>query len=449
MNQSLAMNSLETQRELDRIVSLLLDKAREFGADEAEVDAGYTNGLSTTVRLGETETIEFHRDKGVGITVFFNKAKGSASTSDTTENALIETVRAACEIAKFTQADPCNGLADRKDLATSIPDLDLYHPWDIDAEAAIELAKKCEDIGRSLDKRITNSEGASISTTSTMHVYGNSNGFLAGYPTTSHSLSLVLIAKQEDAMQRDYWYTTSRYPDGMESLQAVAQKACERTVRRLGARRLVTRKAPVIFSAELATGLLGSFIGAISGGSLYRKTSFLVDSLGKNIFPAFMQIREEPHLKRELGSAPFDDEGVATCARDIIKDGVLQGYVLGSYSARKLGMHTTGNSGGVHNLRIKTGDKDLRALMRAMGTGLLVTELIGHGVNILTGDYSRGASGFWVEDGEIQYPVEEITVAGNLRDMFKNIVEIGNDIERRSSFHTGSWLLEEMMIAGE
>jgi len=449
MTQSLAMNSLETQRELDRIVSLLLDKARDFGADEAEVDAGYTNGLSTTVRLGETETIEFHRDKGVGITVFFNKAKGSASTSDTTEKALIETVRAACEIAKFTQADPCNGLADRKDLATHIPDLDLYHPWDIDAEAAIEIAKKCEDMGRSLDKRITNSEGASISTTSTMHVYGNSNGFLAGYPTTSHSLSLVLIAKQEDVMQRDYWYTASRYPEGMESLQVIAQKACERTVRRLGARRLVTRKAPVIFSAELATGLLGSFISAISGGSLYRKTSFLVDSLGKNIFPAFMQIREEPHLKRELGSAPFDDEGVVTRARDIIKDGVLQSYVLGSYSARKLGMHTTGNSGGVHNLRIKTGDKDLRALIRAMGTGLLVTELIGHGVNILTGDYSRGASGFWVEDGEIQYPVEEITVAGNLRDMFKNIVEIGNDIERRSSFHTGSWLMAEMMIAGE
>ena len=450
MTQSaLITDPLETQRELDRIVSLLLDKARDFGATQAEVDVGFGNGLSTTVRLGETDTIEFHRDKGVGITVYFGKAKGSASTSDTTEKALIETVHAACNIAKYTQADEYNGLADPQDLAINIPDLDLFHPWNIDAERAVELAKKCEEIGRSLDKRITNSEGASISTSAGVHVYGNSNGFLAGYPTTSHSLSLVLIAKQNDMMQRDYWYTSARYPEGLEAIESVAQKACERTVRRLGARKLSTRKAPVIFSAELATGLIGSFLAAIRGSNLYRKSTFLLDSLGKPIFPSFMQIREEPHLKRELGSAPFDDEGVVTRARNIVSDGVLQGYVLSSYSARKLGMQTTGNAGGVHNLRLKTSDKNLEQLLRDMGTGLLVTELIGHGINILTGDYSRGASGFWVEQGEIQYPVEEITVAGNLRDMFKSIVAIGNDIDKRSTFHTGSWLLEEMMIAGE
>lgn len=445
----LTINPLEAQRELDRIVSMLLDKAQEFGASAAEVDAAFTEGLSTTVRLGETETIEFHRDKGIGITVFFGNSQGSASTADTTEKALIDAVRAACEMAKFTEADVCNGLADPKDLATNIPDLDLFHPWKITPQDAIDLAKKCEDLGRNLDKRITNSEGASVSTTASMHVYGNTNGFLAGYPTTGHSLSLTLIAKQQDAMQRDYWFTAACYPDGMESAQRVAQQACDRTVRRLGARKLTTRKAPVIFSAELASGLISCFINAISGKNLYRKSTFLLDSLGKPIFPSFMHLREEPHLARELGSAPFDSEGVATRSRDILKDGILQGYVLGSYSARKLGLRTTGNSGGVHNLRLHTSNQDFHTLLRTMGTGLVVTELIGHGINIMTGDYSRGASGFWVENGAIQYPVEEITVAGNLRDMFSRLVAIGNDIDTRGSYHTGSWLIEEMTIAGE
>lgn len=443
------LDPLTLQRELDSMVSLLLSEARTLGASQAEVDVAVSNGLSTSVRMGETETIEFHRDKGVGITVYFGKCKGSASTSDTTEEALRETVRAACEIAKYTQPDECNGLADPQDLAINIPDLDLYHPWDIDAAKAIEMGKTCELLGRDADKRISNSEGATVTTSAGIHVYGNTHGFLSGYATTNHSISLVLIAKHADTMQRDYWYSTASFPQGLDSLETIAQKACERTVRRLGARRLSTRKAPVLFSSDLATGLLSSFIGAIRGSALYRKASFLVDSLGKSVFPSFMQIREEPHLKRELGSAPFDDEGVATRSRDIIRDGILQGYVLSSYSARKLGMHTTGNAGGIHNLRLKTSDYSLEALLKEMNTGLLVTELIGHGVNILTGDYSRGASGFWVENGEIQYPVEEITIAGNLADIFKRLVLIGNDIDKRTSFHTGSWLIEEMTIAGE
>lgn len=447
--QAVADPGLPSLDELKASVQRVLDEAKQQGATSAEAGITLDIGLSVTVRLGEVETLEFHRDRGVGVTVYFDQRKGSASSSDLSERAIRETVRAACDIARYTHADECSGLADPARLATEIPELDLYHPWGVTAEQGIELARTCEAAAREFDPRISNSEGATLSSHDGMRVYGNSHGFLAGYPSSRHSISASVIAEQDGAMQRDYWYTVSRLADRLEDAAAVGRRAAERTVRRLAGRRLGTRQVPVIYSAELAGGLFRSFVGAIRGGSLYRKSSFLLDHLGKPVFPDWMRIHEQPHIPQALGSAPFDSEGVTTVARDLITAGVLQGYVLDSYSARKLGMETTGNAGGVHNLTVEPGDKDFAALLKEMGTGLVITELMGQGVNIVTGDYSRGAAGFWVENGEIQYPVEEITVAGNLKDMFRSIVAVGNDVDLRGNIRTGSVLIEKMTIAGE
>lgn len=440
--------SLPDKTRLEALVREILAEAQVQGASAAEAGVSFDVGLSVTVRLGEVETLEYHRARGLGVTVYFGQRKGSASTSDISPAAVRETVRAACGIARYTAEDACAGLADPERLAREIPDLELDHPWNITAERAIELARECEDTARAADARITNSEGASVATHRSLRVYGNSNGFIGGYPSTRHSISCTVVARQGDRMQRDYWYSVAREHAGLESPAAVGRRAAERTVRRLGGRKLATCKAPVLFVPELARGLLGHFVGAIRGASLYRKASFLLDHLGKQVFPPYLRIHEQPHLKRALGSAPFDNEGVATQARDVVRDGRLEGYVLDSYAARRLGMQTTGNAGGVHNLTVEPGALDFPGLLREMGTGLLVTELMGQGVSIVTGDYSRGAAGFWVEDGEIQYPVEEITIAGNLRDMFQQVVAVGNDVDTRGSIRTGSWLIESMTIAG-
>lgn len=440
--------SLPDKTRLEALVREILAEAQAQGASAAEAGVSFDVGLSVTVRLGEVEILEYHRARGLGVTVYFGQRKGSASTSDIRPAAVRETVRAACGIARYTAEDACAGLADPERLAREIPDLELDHPWNITAERAIELARECEDTARAADARITNSEGASVATHRSLRVYGNSNGFIGGYPSTRHSISCTVVARQGDRMQRDYWYSVAREPAALESPAAVGRRAAERTVRRLGGRKLATCKAPVLFVPELARGLLGHFVGAIRGASLYRKASFLLDHLGKQVFPSYLRIHEQPHLKRALGSAPFDNEGVATQARDVVRDGRLEGYVLDSYAARRLGMQTTGNAGGVHNLTVEPGALDFPGLLREMGTGLLVTELMGQGVSIVTGDYSRGAAGFWVEDGEIQYPVEEITIAGNLRDMFQQVVAVGNDVDTRGSIRTGSWLIESMTIAG-
>ena len=372
--------------ELESLVQQVLDEAKRLGASASEAGVSLEAGLSVTVRLGEVETLEYHRDRGVGVTVYFGQRKASASTSDFTPKAVRETVRAACDIARYTSADDCAGLADAALMARDIPDLDLCHPWDVDATRAIEIAQRCEAAARTADERISNSEGATLSSHQGLRVYGNSHGFSGGYPSTRHSLSCSVIAGQDEQMQRDYWYTVARRHEEMEAAEQVGSIAAERTLRRLGGRKLGTRQVPIMFAAELATGLFRSFTGAIRGGSLYRKSSFLLDHLGKQVFPDFVHIHEQPHLRGALGSAPFDSEGVATRARDLVADGVLQGYVLDSYSARKLGMQTTGNAGGVHNLSVDSGALDFEALLREMNTGLLVTELMGQGVNMVTGD---------------------------------------------------------------
>jgi PmbA protein len=444
-----AFDPLIRLEELGKAVSHVLEESRRLGASAAEAATHSDRGLAVTVRLGEVETIEHTNDNSLGITVYFGQRKGSASTADLSPAAIRETVEAACNIARYTQEDPCAGLADAGRMASKIPDLDLYHPWDIGVESAIELARACEDAARAHDPRIFNSEGATLNTGSGIGVYGNTHGFLAGYPSTRHSLSCAVVARQEDSMERDYWYTTARAASALEAAEAVGRRAAERTVARLNARRLSTQRAPVLFRADIAPGLLRSFVGAIRGSALYRKASFLLDQLGKPVFPAWVHIHENPLLPAGLASAPFDAEGVATQARDLVSRGVLQSYALDSYSARKLGLESTGNAGGVRNLAIDSGDLDFPALLREMNRGLVVTELMGQGVNPVTGDYSRGASGFWVENGEIQFPVEEITVAGNMRQMFMDLAAVGNDTDHPSSIRTGSWLMDGMMIAGD
>jgi PmbA protein len=430
-------------------VQELLRQAKSKGATAAEVSIGASHGFNVQVRMGEVETIEHNRDKGLAITVYFGQRKGSASTSDTSEEALQNTLNAACHIARFTNEDSYSGLADASLLARNYPDLDLYHPWDLTIEQAVSTAKAVEAQGLQLDKRITNSEGVNISTSSSQHIYANTHGFVGQYSSTYHSMNCSLIAQDASGMQRDYDYTNARDPNDLVSFAVVAKQAAEKTVQRLNARRLATKQAPVIFHADIAGSLLSHFISAIRGGNLYRQSSFLLDQLNKPVFASNVNITEQPHLLKAIGSAPFDSEGVATHPRELVKDGVLQGYVLDSYSARRLGMQTTGNAGGIHNLLIQTSHMNLSELLKAMDTGLLVTELLGQGVNIVTGDYSRGAAGFWVEKGEIQYPVHEITIAGNLRDMFKGLVAVGNDINARGTIRTGSIWLDKMMIAGE
>jgi PmbA protein len=436
--------------ELKDIVALALEEARRAGATQAEADVSLQKGLNVTVRLGEVETIEYQRDRGLGITVYFDGAKGSASSANLTPGAVRDMVTKACTIARHTARDDCAGLADPEDLAREIPDLDLDHPWDISPEQAIELARSCEAAGTAVDRRLTNSEGASVSTHRGVRVYGNSHGFLEGYASSSHSLSCVLLAQEGEDMQRDYWYTAARDPGELGSAESVGRRAAQRAVERLGARKMATRRAPVIFAAELARGFFGHLVAAVRGSSQYRKSSFLLGAAGQQVLPAFVQMRERPHLRKGLASSPFDSEGVATRDRDLVADGVLTGYVLGSYSARKLGLRTTGNAGGIHNLLVtpSEGDPDLEALFRRMGTGLYVTELMGQGVNAVTGDYSRGASGFWIENGVKQYPVQEITIAGNLKQMYRDVIAIGADVDPHGAIRTGSVLVDGLTIAG-
>ncbi|MEA3275011.1 MAG: metalloprotease PmbA [Pseudomonadota bacterium] len=436
------------QSRLEQIVEDLLREAKRQGASAAEAAASADAGLETSVRLGEVETVEHTRDNGLGITVYFGHRKGSASTSDLSPKAIRDAVAAACAIAAHTQEDPCAGLADPSRMVGDVPDLDLYHPWELPVEDAIGLAVECEDAARAADPRIVNSEGASVSTHSGIQVYGNSHGFVGGYPTSRHGLSCAVVGQQGESMQRDYWWSSARAAEDLESPAAVGRRAGERTLARLGARQISTRQTPVLFSAELAAGLLRHLVSAITGSSLYRQASFLLDGLDTRIFPDFVRIHEVPHLPRGLGSAPFDGDGVATTPKDLVSEGVLRTYLLDAYSGCRLGMETTGNAGGVRNLHIEMGALDREGLLSEMGTGFFATELMGHGINPVTGDYSRGAAGFWVENGEIQYPVEEITIAGNLKQMFAGLVAVGNDCDFPGSTRTGSWLVDRMTIAG-
>jgi PmbA protein len=434
---------------VQELVAGVLQEAKKQGATSAEVDVAVNKGFTVMVRMGDVETVEYNQDKSIEVTVYFGKRSGSASLSDVRPEAIRAAVKAACNIARFTDEDEFSGLAELDLLAFNYPDIDVYYPWKLSVPQAIEYGIECEAIALAKDKRITNSEGASIATVDVWHGYGNSLGFIGVTPVTRHEISLVLIATQGEEMQRDYYYTVSCDPTELESLDRVANIAAERTVRRLGGRRMATCNTPVIFQAEEARSLLGHFTGAIRGSSLYRKSSFLLDQLGKPIFPKHITLDERPLLPKSLGSAAFDDDGVKTRPNVFIKEGVLSSYALGTYSGKKLGMPTTGNAGGVHNLFITTGNNDLAGLLKKMDKGLLVTELMGNGVNIVTGDYSRGASGFWVENGEIQYPVEEITIASTLQDMYGNLVEVGTDVDKRGNIQTGSILLEEMMVAGD
>ncbi len=449
MEQSSVVEISVSQQELEELVASILDTAKRFGATQAETAVSLDAGLSVTVRQGDVETIEYQRDRGLGVTVYVGCRKGSASTADLGEQAVRNTVEKAMTIARQTAEDPCAGLADEELMARDVPQLDLSHAWNLTPESAIELARQCEHAALSMDPRINNSEGATIGSHQSLRVYGNSHGFRGGYPASNHTLSCVVLAQEGTAMERDYWYTTSRDPVELETPEIVGKRAAERTLRRLGAEKLRTRVAPVIFPADLARGLIGHFVAAIRGGSQYRQASFLLDAVGEQIFPRTIRISERPHIPKALGSAPFDNEGVMTRDRELVEEGVLKGYVLNSYSARKLGMQTTGNAGGVHNLVLATGQRDLPDLLQEMGTGLLLTELMGQGINIVTGDYSRGAAGLWVENGEIAYPVHEITIAGNLRELFQNIVDIGSDVDTRGVIRTGSILIGEMTIAGD
>ncbi|MBV8877192.1 MAG: metalloprotease PmbA [Gammaproteobacteria bacterium] len=438
-------------RSLADVATLALEEARRQGASQCESDVSVSQGLSVSVRLGEVDTIEYQRDRGLGVTVYFGRRKGAASTADLSPAAVKETVAKACAIARYTAEDPYAGLIEPEALAREIPDLDLDHPWTLTPEAAIELARGCEGAGLGLDARLSNSEGSSVSTQRHTGVYGNSLGFLGGYSASSHSVSCTLIGQQDDDMQRDYWWSVARDPAELEDAVSIGRTAGQRAVARLGARRLKTRRAPVAYSPDMARGLFRHFIGAISGPSQYRKSSFLLNAAGEQVFPDFLSMQERPHIPRALASSPFDQEGAATHDRELVRAGVLQGYVLGSYSARRLGLKTTGNAGGIHNLLVSAGPGGLERgqFLQRLGTGLLVTELMGQGVNGVTGDYSRGASGFWVENGVIAYPVHEITIAGNLKSMYRDIVAVGSDVDVRGAIRTGSVLIGEMTIAGE
>ncbi|HTV94487.1 MAG TPA: metalloprotease PmbA [Steroidobacteraceae bacterium] len=439
-----------TLGDLESIIERALEEARTRGATQAEAAVSQDSGLSVGVRLGEVETLEHQRDRSMGISVYFGQRKGSASTADLSLQAVRDTVAKACSIARFTAQDACSGLADAALMARSQPDLDLDHPWNLSAERAIDIARSAEAAALAFDARINNSEGASVATHRGLHVYGNTHGFIGGYPTTSHTLSCVVLAGTGESMQRDYWYSTSRDWHELEDAEAVGRESARRTVLRLGPRKLSTRRAPVLFAPEMARGLIGHFTAAIRGSSQYRQSSFLLNAAGEQVFPAGFSIAERPHIPKAMGSAPFDEEGVTTRERELIADGVLTGYILSSYSARKLGLTTTGNAGGAHNLVVApTAAGGREAMLARLGTGLLVTELMGQGVNAVTGDYSRGAAGFWVENGAVQYPVAEITIAGNLRDMLKRIVAAGDDVDVRGGIRVGSVLLEEMTIAGE
>jgi PmbA protein len=426
----------------------MLDLAAGRGASQAEVSINEDSGLAVNVRMGEVETVERTRDRGLAITVYFGQRKASASTADLQPASLLATVEQACAIARFTEADPAAGLADAVLMARELRDFDQYHPWAIDAERAIALALAAETRGREADPRIANSDGAAVNTGESLSVYANSHGFVGVERGTSHSISCSLIAGRDDGMQRDYWYTTALDAEALESPASVGRRAAERTVARLDPRPIRTGEMPVLFAPEMARSLVGHLLGAVSGGALYRRASFLLDAAGTQLFPDWFWIREDPFVPRGFRSASFDAEGVATRASDLVRDGVLQRYVLGSYSARKLGLETTANAGGVHNLEVGANAGGFEDMLARLDRGLLVTELMGQGVNTITGDYSRGAAGFWVEGGRIVHAVDEVTVAGNLRDMFRDVRAVGTDVDARSHIHTGSILLERMTVAG-
>ncbi|WP_455815505.1 metalloprotease PmbA [Pseudomonas graminis] len=438
----------EQRKTLEQAIATALELAKA-SSDGAEVAVTKTTGISVSTRYGEVENVEFNSDGALGITVYHQNRKGSASSTDLSPDAIKRTVQAALDIARYTSPDPYAGVADRELLAFDAPDLDLFHPAEIDADRAIELAARAEQAALKADKRITNTEGGSFNSHVGIKVFGNSHGMLQGYCSSRHSLSSSVIAEENGDMERDYAYTIGRAIEDLKSPEFVGEECARRTLSRLSPRKLSTMKAPVMFAAEVATGLFGHLVGAISGGSVYRKSTFLLDSLGQQILPEWLTIEEHPHLLKGLASTPFDSEGIRTQRRDIIKDGVLQNWLLTSYSARKLGLQSTGHAGGIHNWRIAGQGHSFDAMLKQLGTGLLVTELMGQGVSGITGDYSRGASGFWVENGVIQYPVSEITIAGNLKDMWRNMVSVGSDIETRSNIQCGSVLLPEMKIAGQ
>ncbi|HBW42135.1 MAG TPA: metalloprotease PmbA [Leclercia adecarboxylata] len=436
------------RKALEEAVSMALELA-SAKSDGAEVAVSKTTGLSVSTRYGEVETVEFNSDGALGITVYHQNRKGSASSTDLSPDAIARTVQAALDIASYTSPDPYAGVADRELLAFEAPDLDLFHPAEVTPDEAIDFAARAEQASLNADKRITNTEGGSFNSHYGIKVFGNSHGMLQGYSSTRHSLSSCVIAEENGDMERDYAYTIGRAMGDLASPEWVGMECAKRTLSRLAPRKLSTMKAPVIFANEVATGLFGHLVGAIAGGAVYRKSTFLLDSMGQQILPEWLTINEQPHLLKGLASTPFDSEGVRTQARDIIKDGVLQTWLLTSYSARKLGLTSTGHAGGIHNWRIAGQGHSFDELLKQMGTGLVVTELMGQGVSAITGDYSRGAAGFWVENGVIQYPVSEVTIAGNLKEMWRNMVTIGDDIETRSNIQCGSVLLPEMKIAGQ
>jgi len=438
----------ESEDRLKDKVHEILSEASRQGATAAEVSVSEDVGLGVTVRMKELESVEFNHDRGFGITVYFGQRKGSASTSDGSTEAIRETVEAAANIARHTQEDACSGLADADRMATSFPFLDIYHPWDLDVAEAQAMALECEAAGIDSDERVTNSDGASVSSQRSCRVYGNSHGFIGSYLGSRHSVSCVLIARDAAGMQRDYWYSTSRNAADLEAAQAVGKEAGRRTVARLSPRRVETGTFPVAFSAQTAGSLAGHLLGAISGGALYRKASFLLDSMGEQVAAEHLTLSEDPHLKGALGSTAFDGEGVATSAKPFIREGVVENYILSSYSGRKLDLPTTGNAGGVFNLTVSGRTLAFDDLLKEMGTGLLVGDLMGQGVNSVTGDYSRGAAGFWVDGGEIVYPVDEVTIASNLKDMFRGIVCVGDDLDNRGNIRSPSILIDSMTLAG-
>lgn len=437
----------ELSRVQDR-AAFILEETRRQGADSAEVNVSEARGFSVSVRLGEPETVEFNNDRGFSVTVYRGRRKGSASTTDDSAESIRETVAAACAIARETGEDPCSGLAEGEQLARDIPDLDLSHPWALSPQQAIDQALACEQAGRE-DRRISNSEGASVSTNASLRVYANSNGFLAGYPATRHGRACVLVAEQDGAMQRDFWFDSGCRAEQLAGPQAVGREAARRVLARLGARRPETANVPVLFAPEVARSLLAHFAGAISGGALYRNASFLKDRFGEVLFPDWVRIDERPHWPAMPGSCPFDADGLPTREKDFVRAGELVSWALGLYAARRLKRQPTGNGGGIHNLCINDSGQDFHALLREMGTGVLVTEVMGQGVNLVTGDYSRGAAGFWVEDGRIAYPVEEFTIAGHLSEMFAGLRACGTDVDHRGNIHTGSWLVDGMKVAGQ
>jgi len=433
---------------LEKQVEQILTEAKKQGATACEVTVSTSQSLAVTVRQQEVETLEFNRDQGFGITLYVGNRKASASTTATDYKAIQETVAAALAIAKHTSEDDCAGLGEPALMAKDLPDLALFYPWQITPEQAINKLLDCESVAFNTDKRITNADGTSLNTWQGCRVYGNSNGFIGGYASTNHSISCVMIAEANGQMQRDYWYDVKLAGEQLASTTEIGKKAAERTVQRLGARSIATCEVPVIFIADVAASLFGHLLGAISGGSIYRKTSFLEGTIGKQLFPTWLSIDERPNLKATLNSTSFDADGLATYDKFIVDKGELMTYLLSVYSGRKLGLASTANAGGCHNIFVSHGQDNLTSLIKKMDRGLLVTELMGSGVNMVTGDYSRGAAGFWIENGEIQYPVEEITVAGNLQDMFANIVAIGNDVDARRNIRTGSVLIEKMAVAG-